>query len=339
MVDIKDTKEKLDHRYPGIWAPMDVDLSAHEPKPIYTFIVKVATRCNIDCNYCYVYYGPDQSWRTKPKLISEITLAKIAQRIEEHVRSNKLTEIAIALHGGEPLLLGPRRFKKAIEILRSEVSCHVNFGIQTNGVLIDAEFAQLFTEEGVNVGVSLDGSRTQNDRHRHNHDGSSSYRKAIRGIELLQSKPEWRAQLSGFLAVIDIRNDPREVIEAFVDIEAKAFDILLPHMNHDEPPPRPAGEDGRAAYGKWLAKLFDIWYREHPGISISMFDDLLALALGGRSYSEALAATCVDLIIIETDGSIEAVDTLKMVGDFATSLEMNVFENSFDEATEVVRLI
>jgi len=59
---------------------------------------------------------------------------------------------------------------------------------------------------------------------------------------------------------------------------------------------------------------------------------LLALSLGGRSYSEALAATCVDLVIVETDGSIEAVDTLKIVGEFATSLQMTVFNSSFDEA-------
>ena len=32
-----------------------------------TILVKTASRCNIDCSYCYVYQGPDSSWRLQPK--------------------------------------------------------------------------------------------------------------------------------------------------------------------------------------------------------------------------------------------------------------------------------
>ena len=172
----------------SIWLPHHLNLDDFEPKPFYTFIVKVATRCNIDCDYCYVYYGPDQSWRTKPKLISEETLLRTAQKIDQHVRAHDLKEVAIALHGGEPLMLGPKRFRRAIQILRSEISCNIKFGIQTNGVLVSSEFAEIFSSEKVQVGVSLDGDRLHNDKHRHRHDGRSSYDQTLRGIELLKSK-------------------------------------------------------------------------------------------------------------------------------------------------------
>lgn len=315
-----------------LWLPSGIKKDPSRVKPFYTFIIKVASRCNIDCDYCYVYYGPDQSWRKRPKIIGEDILRQTAFRINEHVKTHKLDEIAITFHGGEPLSVGHVRFQKFVDILKSSIECSIKFGIQTNGVLVDQDYLDIFVAEDVNVGISLDGNRSQNDRHRHRQDGTSSYDLALRGIKLMQSRPDWRRQLSGFLAVVDIENDPIEVLEAFVALDAESFDILLPHMNHDNPPPRPPGQTGETAYGQWMARLFDVWYRDHPNIPIRMFEDLLALTLGGRSYSEALAATCVDLIVVESDGSIEAVDTLKMVGEFATSLQMNVFNSSFDEA-------
>lgn len=317
-----------------IWLPKGVSIDPSSAKPFYTFILKVASRCNIDCDYCYMYHGPDQSWRTRPKFMSEEVLHQAAFRINEHVKSHGLSEVAIALHGGEPLMLGHKRFKRYIEQLRDRIDCGIRFGIQTNGILIDEKFLDIFVEENVNVGISLDGTLTHNNRHRHRHDGSSSYAQVMSGITLMQSREEWLERLSGFLAVIDIKNDPVEVLNAFVELRASSFDILLPHMNHDEPPPRPRGPEGDIVYGRWLAEMFEAWYHGHPDIRISMFEDLMALALGGRSYSEALAATCVDLIIVEADGAIEAVDTLKMVGEFATSLSMNVANQSFDEAAQ-----
>ena len=52
-----------------------------------------------------------------------------------------------------------------------------------------SEFCELFAEYGVKVGVSLDGDRTANDRHRRYADGRSSYDKVIRAIGLLRSVP------------------------------------------------------------------------------------------------------------------------------------------------------
>lgn len=315
-----------------MWLPSGSWQNPSRVKPFYTFIIKVASRCNIDCDYCYVYRGLDQSWRKRPKFIDDNVLRQTAFRINEHVKKHQLKEIAIAFHGGEPLLIGHTRFRKFLEILKAGIDCVVKFGIQTNAVLVDEGYLDLFVAENIKVGISLDGNRAHNDRHRLGHDGTSSYDLALRGIQLMQSRTDWRQQLSGFLVFVDLKNDPIEVLKAFVALEAESFDLLLPHMNHDDPPPRPSDENRDTAYGRWMANIFDVWYQEYPQIRINIFDDLLALSLGGRSYSEALAATCVDLVIVETDGSIEAVDTLKIVGEFATSLQMNVFNSSFDEA-------
>jgi uncharacterized protein len=61
---------------------------------------------------------------------------------------------APSLHGGEPLLLGKRKVEQLFKIIMAK--CGQN-GIQTNGLLIDNEWIDMFVKYNVNVGVSLDG--------------------------------------------------------------------------------------------------------------------------------------------------------------------------------------
>ena len=85
-------------------------------EPIATYIIKIASRCNLDCDYCYEYNMGDDSWRKEPSVISEDTLNIAVSRINEHAKANALKNINISLHGGEPLLVGYKRFEKIISI-------------------------------------------------------------------------------------------------------------------------------------------------------------------------------------------------------------------------------
>ncbi|MFU0243436.1 FxsB family radical SAM/SPASM domain protein, partial [Streptomyces scabiei] len=40
------------------------------PFPFRQFIVKMHGRCNLACTYCYLYEGPDSSWRDRPAAAS-----------------------------------------------------------------------------------------------------------------------------------------------------------------------------------------------------------------------------------------------------------------------------
>ena len=56
------------------------------PSPFREFIVKVHSRCDLACDYCYVYELADQSWRDQPRAMSEETADTTARRIGEHAR-------------------------------------------------------------------------------------------------------------------------------------------------------------------------------------------------------------------------------------------------------------
>src|SRR5437868_3375634 len=74
--------------------------------PMHLFICKVASRCNIDCDYCYVYHHVDQSWRHQPQRMALQTATQLGLRIGEHARRHGLPSVEVVMHGGEPLLAG-----------------------------------------------------------------------------------------------------------------------------------------------------------------------------------------------------------------------------------------
>src|SRR5215218_2854880 len=72
--------------------------------PFSQVIVKMHGRCNLACRYCYLYEGPDSGWRDRPAAAPPGVLDRTAERIAEHAATHGLREVALVLHGGEPLL-------------------------------------------------------------------------------------------------------------------------------------------------------------------------------------------------------------------------------------------
>lgn len=299
-------------------------------RPLGTFILKVVNRCNIDCDYCYVFNGPDQSWRALPARMDLDTVQAAASRINEHVTAHRLDRVDAVLHGGEPLLAGRQHLGALLGALRATIGVRLDIQIQSNGVLVDQQWLDVFEEFHVRVGVSLDGPPEANSRHRLTQRGSPTVETAVRGIQLLRSRP---GLFAGILAVVDIRNDPVDTYRYLAALGPPVIDFNLPHATHDRPPLRLLA--GTPEYGQWLSSIYDAW-TSAPAFThtIRMFEDIVALTLGARGSVESLGLTPSNIIVVESDGSIEDVDTLKSVRSGATRLDLNVFEHSFDEAAK-----
>src|SRR5262249_33522283 len=145
---------------------------------------------NLNCTYCYVYNRGDDSWRSRPRFISDRVLTKLGERIDEHCQKHGLHSFTVELHGGEPLLLGKRRMQALIDRLRSGCgTVHLRITLQTNGTLLDSEWLQLFARNGVSFGISLDGPPEIADRRRvMRRDSSGSTRKVLDNIRELRSE-------------------------------------------------------------------------------------------------------------------------------------------------------
>src|SRR3954454_1160948 len=85
-----------------------VTIASASPVPsqdIDTVLLKTASRCNLDCTYCYVYNMGDDGWRSQPKRMSAAVIDAVIDQVGRlsHVQDHP---VSVVLHGGEPLLLG-----------------------------------------------------------------------------------------------------------------------------------------------------------------------------------------------------------------------------------------
>lgn len=331
------------------------------PAPVYLrqFILKVHSRCNLDCGYCYVYHSADTSWRDKPRIMEAAVAVQVAHRIAEHATVHDLPEIRIVLHGGEPLLLGAGRLEELLTVLGrglAKTAVPVRYSMQTNGVLLAPDVLDVLRRHHVGVSVSLDGTRASHDRHRRFLHGAGSHGRVLEGLARLCA-PEYRHLYAGLLCTIDLANDPVDTYEALVASRPPRIDLLLPHGTWDTPPAglvdrrnriptaAPVGAEGVMAYAEetpyadWLRRVFDRWYdapvRE---TGIRLFEELMAGMLGGSVRTESAGLAPATLAVIETDGSIEQSDSLKVAYDGAPVTGLDIFRNSLDDVLDQPQL-
>ena len=302
------------------------------PGSITQYVLKLHSRCDLACDHCYVYEHADQSWQRKPRAMSARITEAAAARIAEHAAAHRLPKVQVVLHGGEPLLLGKDRMRAVLAALSSRISAvtRLDIRIHTNGVLLDEAWCSIFDEYDVKVGISLDGDKAANDRHRKFADGRSSHRYVMHALDLLK-RPEHRHLYAGILCTIDIDNDPIAVYSALVAQAPPNLDLLLPHATWDNPPYRPyASTDGYAA---WLMQIYKRWVSDGRPVPIRIFDSLISAAGGGPSSTEALGLEAVDLLVIDTDGSWEQADSLKTAFDGAPATGLEIYAHSVDHVT------
>jgi uncharacterized protein len=302
--------------------------------PFRQILLKIASRCNLACDYCYVYEHQDQSWRHRPRLMRDEILEVVTERIIEHAAAHQLRTVQVVFHGGEPLLAGPEYLDRAARLLRRvEVTgTRVELSVQTNGVLLTDDFLSVFHEWGIHVGVSLDGPASIHNLHRRRPNGRGSHLEVSRALKLLTA-PEHRTLFKGLLGVIDLSADPVAYYQAMIENCPPAIDLLLPHGTWSFPPPGLDPDGAETPYASWLIEVFERWYgapRRETGIRF--FESIIMLLLGGETGSESVGISPIDLITVETDGAIEQVDSLKVAEDGAAATGLHVLTHSFDEA-------
>ncbi len=301
--------------------------------PFKQFVLKVHSRCDLACDHCYVYQSVDQGWRRQPVLMAQNTAAWAAQRIAEHAKTHQLSRVHVVLHGGEPLLAGMAGLRRIIEVLSGTLRgiCDLDLRIHTNGIRLTEEFCEMFAAHAVRVGVSIDGYRDANDRHRRYASGRSSYDQVVRSINLLRAD-KYRHLYLGLLCTIDILNDPVATYESLLALDPPRIDFLLPHATWDQPPARSPGLT--TEYADWLRKIFDRWEAGGQPVGVRLFDSIIRTTHGADSLTEAIGLAPSNLIVIETDGSYEQVDSLKASYEGAPATGFNVFGHCLDEVTD-----
>lgn len=278
----------------------------------------------------------DSTYKNQPKLMPDEVVDATLEKTLLHCRKHGITNFSFIFHGGEPLLAGYDFFDKFVSKARHRLLPGITpfFVIQTNATLLTNQWCELFGKLDINVGISLDGTPEDNDRYRIDHAGKGSYARIVQGLKTAQESPFLKNK-PGLLSVLNVNSDPISTYRHFKSLKVKVAEFLLPDSTYDQPPPR-AFNNKETPYADWLIKLFDCWINEsnRERIHIGMFEQIITAILGGDDSNESMGNGNNELLVIETNGGIEAVDVLRICGDGFTRRNASVLTHEFDEALD-----
>jgi uncharacterized protein len=300
--------------------------------PPLAFTFKSASRCNLNCSYCYVYNKGDDSWRDRPAMMSDEVFGAALHRIRDYCACSRQASVEITFHGGEPCLIGAKRFSRwcgqALDMLSDLTS--VRFGIQTNGTLVNDQWVDAFKAYDVLVGVSIDGPREAHDLYRVDRQQRGSYDRVVEGIAQLRDG----GVEVGLLSVVQLGGDGLGTHQHLLGLGVDRITYLLPHFTHDT-----IGEIrriyGPAPCARYLMPILDDWW-ENGTIEqqISIFWQMSRVILGGRSGFDLFGNRPLAFVFIESDGSIEGLDTLRVSGQGMAETGLTVLAHNFTEIAD-----
>jgi uncharacterized protein len=145
-------------------------------------IIQPTPFCNIDCAYCYLPLRNDRTTLSLDQI--DLIFTKL---LAFPTVSGRVT---VVWHAGEPLVLGPDYYEAAFERIkeRQPDGLIVDHAFQTNGILINDSWCDLFERWKVGVGVSVDGPEHIHDTARKTRSGRGTHRKTVAGIEHLRRR-------------------------------------------------------------------------------------------------------------------------------------------------------
>jgi len=220
-----------------------------------TVLVKTASRCNLNCTYCYVYNLGDDGWKSQPRRMSSEVLQAVIDQVGE-LSHRQDQALSVVLHGGEPLLLGFEGIERLVEGLKASLREDAGLHIQTNAVLLSNKFIDLFASNDVGISISLDGTADIHDRNRVDRQGRGSYDRVTAAITRLLAHPSGNRLLTGLLAVVDPSSDPVEVYESLKTTGAPSFDFLYRDGNYAHLPFGKAQPES-IEFGTWMVRLLE----------------------------------------------------------------------------------
>lgn len=308
-------------------------LRSDERIEVDTLVVKVASRCNINCDYCYIYHAKDSSWRDMPATMPKAVMLALVDQVATLYETQN-TPPHVVFHGGEPLLVGVRALRELVAALVQRVPA-VSLSIQSNGSVYTPELERLLLDYRANLAFSLsvDGFQHEHDRHRLGIRGQSVYAK----VESTIRRSRQAGVLDNILMVVDIKNDPRRIHEFMVAAGAASYNIILQDGDHISLPAGKATVESTDV-GAWLWELFKRYSSGPQSFRIKFFDDIAVSLLKKKRTIRGPSPTyTVCTMTVDTDGEIKQSDTFRINGNGADRVgEQNIMRVALADVTSSV---
>jgi uncharacterized protein len=277
------------------------------PPPAFHLLAKpTGAICNLNCDYCFYLSKKRLYPGSRFHMTDEMLETYIRQLIEAH----RVPEVTMAWQGGEPMLMGLDFFRRSIEVQqkfrRSDMTL-LNT-IQTNGTLINEDWAAFFREHNFLVGISIDGPSELHDAFRRDKNGRPTFDRVIQGLDCLKKHGvEFNALVTIHKANAD---NPLEVYRFLRDDLGIRYIQLIPIVEHRGNTNAVSDFSVTAGqYGRFLIAIFEEWVRHDVAETfVTMFDVALANWAGEPPSLCVFSPTCGMTLAMEHNGDMYSCD-------------------------------
>ena len=148
---------------------------ANKSRPLTSILIKPAgPDCNLNCSYCF--------YLEKAELFADTARHRMSKEVQAEVLRQVMQQsgesVSIAWQGGEPTLMGLDFYKRAVELeIKYGHGQVVGNGLQTNGTLLNEDWAAFLQKYDWLVGLSLDGPEHIHDNYRRDNAGKGTHKK------------------------------------------------------------------------------------------------------------------------------------------------------------------
>lgn len=276
--------------------------------PSLSLLIKPSSGgCNIRCKYCF-YHDEQLNRETfSYGFMSEETLEILIKKALEYAT----VHCSFGFQGGEPTLRGLDFYRRVVELQKKYNVHHAQIAnaIQTNGLLIDDEWAQFLHENRFLVGLSLDGVKDVHDQNRLDPEGKGTFNR------VLQAAQKLTAHQVDFNLLTVVTNRTADSITRIYNFYRRSNLLYQQYIPCLDPLEEERGSSPYSLtpekYARFLKTLFDLWYRDVTAgrfIYIRYFENLLGMLVGRRPESCGMSGQCAIQNVVEADGSVYPCD-------------------------------
>lgn len=289
--------------------------------------------CNLDCAYCFYLSKARLPGGPGPGRMSDETLEAFIRQYIDGVTSG---DVVFSWQGGEPALLGLDFYRKAVALEKkyARPGQRIQNDLQTNGTLLDEEWAAFLKENRFLVGLSIDGPREIHDRYRIFKGGQPTFDKVFRTAQILRrhevpfntltcvhrlnaSRPldvyrflrrEIGSTYMQFMPIVEHRDFKRTAPQGWDSAMLPRDGDPESHPDHPHSVVTEWSVDPEE-WGCFLCRVFDEWRSRDMGrVYVNQFETLVAQHLGMPSQLCIYGEFCGKGLAVEHDGSVYSCD-------------------------------
>jgi len=308
-------------------------LGERAARRFHVMVKPAGSTCNLDCTYCF--YLSKQALPGGPG-VGKMNDEVLERFVRDYIASVTADEVVFSWQGGEPTLRGLEFFRKVVALQQKhrKAGQRIENDLQTNGTLLDEEWARFLKEHHFLVGLSIDGPREIHDRYRITKQGEPTFDKVYAAAKMLQrfgvpfNTLTCVNRFNGSRPLDVYRFLRRELGSTYLQfipiVEIRGFETTAPHTWDParlpmlgSPQARPGPPDSVVTewsvdpeeYGYFLTKVWDEWLARDVGkVLVNFCETLVVQHMGMPSQICIHAEFCGKGVAIEHDGSVYACD-------------------------------